>query len=319
METGWIKISRKILEWGWWDEPATFQIFVYLIIKANHDDVTWHGVTIHCGELVTSLRHISSETPYTEKQIRLVLQKLQKTGEIIVKTSNKYSHITICNYAKYQLNEDVTGQTKGKQEANKWQAEVKQKENGGQTKGNKQEYKEGEEGEEYKERDTNVSPKKVAITPYQAILDLYHGICTSLPKVISLNDTRRKHITARWNEWGKDDEQRFEKARAVFTEIEKSDFLTGRTNSERKWTCTFDWIFQNDGNWVKILEGVYRNKDDKQQVKPQNVKLGKCEYIDKDGNRRYCEAGPIVPLDAPPRRSTCEIWSTAENAWVVEC
>jgi hypothetical protein len=50
----------------------------------------------------------------------------------------------------------------------------------------------------------------------------------------------------------------------VFRKMEASDFLKG--NNKAGWKATFDWVFQNTDNWVKILEGNYDNPI----VKPAN-------------------------------------------------
>ena len=43
----------------------------------------------------------------------------------------------------------------------------------------------------------------------------------------------------------------------VFRKMENSDFLKG--NNKAGWKATFDWVFKNSENWMKILEGNYDN------------------------------------------------------------
>ncbi|WP_051534133.1 replication protein [Desulfitibacter alkalitolerans] len=82
------------------------------------------------------------------------------------------------------------------------------------------------------------------------IVDLYHNICLSLPKVMKLTDKRKGHIKARLKQYSEDD---FKK---TFEKAEQSDFLSGRSG---KWTgCNFDWLI-NENNIVKVLEGGYDN------------------------------------------------------------
>lgn len=86
---------------------------------------------------------------------------------------------------------------------------------------------------------------------YQSVVNSFNSICTSLPKVQKLTDTRKRKIKNASKHLGSltfDD---------VFNMIENSDFLSGRNG---KWTaCCFDWIL-NPTNLTKIIEGNYDNK-----------------------------------------------------------
>lgn len=43
----------------------------------------------------------------------------------------------------------------------------------------------------------------------------------------------------------------------VLAEIRQSDYLQGKTNG---WRIDWDWIFENDSNYLKVIEGKYRNQ-----------------------------------------------------------
>lgn len=86
---------------------------------------------------------------------------------------------------------------------------------------------------------------------YQAVINSFNSVCKSLPKVQKLTDKRRKQIKNASKMLG---EMSFDE---LFTKVEKSDFLTGRTG---KWSgCGFDWIM-TASNLTKIIEGNYDNK-----------------------------------------------------------
>lgn len=71
---------------------------------------------------------------------------------------------------------------------------------------------------------------------YQSVFDSFNRICKSLPKVQKINDRRRKAIK---NAGKLLDGVSFEE---LFTRVEQSDFLTGRSGN---WTgCGFDWILK---------------------------------------------------------------------------
>ena len=50
---------------------------------------------------------------------------------------------------------------------------------------------------------------------------------------------------------------------------------------------------------------------------PQGVKLGVGEYIDEMGQRTYGDGSHVVPMDAPKRLSTQDIWDSANQRWIV--
>lgn len=100
---GWIKLHRRITEWEWFDDDKLFKLFIYLLIKANHENGGWHGINIERGQLITSRERLANELHYSEQQVRTMLLKLQKTKEITTKSTNKYTIITICNYDNYQI------------------------------------------------------------------------------------------------------------------------------------------------------------------------------------------------------------------------
>lgn len=131
MEEGWIKLHRKFLNWEWIDMPEMVKLFIYLLMEANHEEKQWHGQTIARGQLVTSIDKIAEDNHYSVQKIRTCLRRLEKTGEIIKKSTNKFTTITISNYGNYQLREEQIQQTNNKQTTNKQQ-----------TNNNKQECKE---------------------------------------------------------------------------------------------------------------------------------------------------------------------------------
>lgn len=102
--------------------------------------------------------------------------------------------------------------------------------------------------------------------PAEKLVEAFHEACPALPRVMALNDTRRKHLTARWREVDADAkltsaEDGIEIFRAVFAGVNKSDFLCGRTQQRggRTWQASFDWLIQPT-NFLKVCEGHYENE-----------------------------------------------------------
>lgn len=101
-----------------------------------------------------------------------------------------------------------------------------------------------------KEIDIDKDIKKESVTCKQ-VVDLYHDICISFPKIRSVSGARQKAIRARLNTYSLED------FKAVFENAEASSFLKG--SNERNWTATFDWLIA-DKNMAKVLEGNYADK-----------------------------------------------------------
>lgn len=128
--------------WEWYQDVPVKVLFLHLLLEANHEDRNWQGITVHRGQTITSIRKLAMDTGLTIKQVRVALDKLKRTHEIVSQGHSKYTLITVENYAKFQGKPTEEGQTKGTQEG-------EQRANEGQTKGNKQEYKEYKNNKEY--------------------------------------------------------------------------------------------------------------------------------------------------------------------------
>lgn len=149
--------------------------------------------------------------------------------------------------------------------------------------------------------------------PYQDIADLWNRICVSLPKISKLSDARRAKIKSRLQEFGKP-EAWLPTVEALFEAIEASDFLRGV--NKNKWQASFDWVFANGSNWVKVLEGNYANKGQQGAISPAGVTLGVGERIE-NGRRTYGTGAATIPMTAPPRPSERYAWDKSTQNWVM--
>lgn len=98
----WIKLHRRFLDWGWYSDANTMRVFVHLLIKANYEQSTWMGIEILPGQVITGRIKLSYDLQLSEQQIRTSLRNLQSTNEITIKSTNKYSIVTICKWEEYQ-------------------------------------------------------------------------------------------------------------------------------------------------------------------------------------------------------------------------
>lgn len=134
---GWIKIHRKFSDWEWFNISEMVHLFIYLLINANHQDGEWRGIVVKRGQILTGLNSLNENTKISVQTLRTCLKRLEKTKEINIQSTNKYSIITICKYDDYQSEQQTTNKQTNKRSTNNQQST-----------NNKQECKEGEEGKE---------------------------------------------------------------------------------------------------------------------------------------------------------------------------
>lgn len=100
---GYIKLNRKMTEWGWYDEPNTKIVFLHLLLTANWKEREYHGHTIKAGETVFGTQALAEQLGISRQQVRTALAHLQETEEITIRSTNKFSVATLKNWAKYQV------------------------------------------------------------------------------------------------------------------------------------------------------------------------------------------------------------------------
>ena len=111
MDGGWIKLYRKFQDWEWYTDSQAVHLFLHLLLSANNKDKKWRGKMICRGELITSVKNLSEATEIPVISVRRKLKILQGSGVILVKTTNRFSDITIYKYDDYQTNEQTSEQT----------------------------------------------------------------------------------------------------------------------------------------------------------------------------------------------------------------
>lgn len=158
MNEGFIKLYRKLEDWQWADNPEMVAILVHLLLMANYADGRRFGVEVKRGQVLTGRKELAKKCGVSEQKIRTFLTRLKSTNAITIKSTNKYSIITICNWDCYQ------GSTEWNQPTN---SPSSQPTNNQQTTTIK-EFKKKKEGEEYT-RARKSSPQK---DEYSKLLEL---------------------------------------------------------------------------------------------------------------------------------------------------
>ena len=108
-----VKVYRKFTEWEWYDDINVSRVFLHLLITVNWTDKRWRGQVVKRGSITSSYEKLATETGLSVMQVRTAIKKLQSTGEITSKSSNKNTVFIVNNYDLYQVgnkqnNEPVT-------------------------------------------------------------------------------------------------------------------------------------------------------------------------------------------------------------------
>lgn len=246
---GFILIHRAILDWGWYTTPGMRHLFEHLIMTGNYKDSSWHDIVVKRGQVITSRSKLARETGLTEKEVRTGLERLQKTGEIIMESTNKYSLITICNYDKYQGGNNHPSQ----QEANRRPAVGQQRAT-------------IEKGNKVRTEDIDSSLRSESLSSdepmtvnddeinFLAFKEFFNRTMQEKNAVIStITDMTKKRcdaVQARCRKYEK------EALHKVVINAAVSPFLNGE--NERSWVADFNWLFKPN-NFVKVLEGNYNH------------------------------------------------------------
>lgn len=115
MRGGFIKLHRKMTEWGWYSDANTMRVFMHILLTASYEDSEYHGIKIKAGQCVTGRKKLAQELRMSESSVRTALEHLKSTNEITIETTNKFSVITVENWRKYQVCEDENDQQNDQQ------------------------------------------------------------------------------------------------------------------------------------------------------------------------------------------------------------
>lgn len=95
---GFVKISDDLPSWAWYGDNNTLLVYIRLLLGAVWCDTDYQNVTLQRGQIATTLPKIAKENNISERQARTIIDRLKKAGKVTVKTTSKFSIITIINY-----------------------------------------------------------------------------------------------------------------------------------------------------------------------------------------------------------------------------
>jgi hypothetical protein len=220
-------------------------------MKANYQETTWEAtltgkgktlVQVGRGQFIFGRKTASEELDMKPSTVDKRMKKLEKLGNLNIKSNNHYSIITVVNWPSYQdEGEKGTGKVAGKEQASNTNKNVKNE-------------KKEERIVNDKEGDCVGLGREGFDSFKNKFRDAWNLFATenNLLPIKVLTKGREAKLLARYQE-----EIFREKYHEIFNQIEHSPFLLGV--SDKEWRVNFDWLIENDTNYVRVLEGFYKN------------------------------------------------------------
>ena len=261
----WIKITTDIFD----DEKI-------LLIESLPDSyaiiTVWFKLLCLAGKQNNSGVFMMGQIAYTDKMLATIFRMKESTVTMALQTFQQFGMveiidgvITIPNWNKHQT---LDAYEKKKERDRIYQAERRANQRALIGKSSDSQTIQSSDvavSEEDIDKDIEIDidkDNKREKTDLRSVVDLFHNICISFPKIRSLTDARKKAIKARLNTYSLDD------FKALFENAEASSFLKG--SNDRNWTATFDWLIK-DANMAKVLEGNYADKGNRSGGRKEKV------------------------------------------------
>ena len=270
----WIKLYRKIMDDpAYLSEPFTrTQAWIDLLLLANYTPGTIYvrgiKVDVGRGQLAVSHEWLAKRWRWSRGRVTRYLDVIESNQQIVQQKSRIISLISIVNYDNYQSDGTTNGTTDGTTNGTTdgtHTKEIKKNKNIKETSLTRGKEKTAAtatvssascEAEAYKTKEA-----KRETMPYKEIKDAWNEICTGYPRIVTLSDGRKNKMRNRVAEMGGAGKA-LPILREVFARMQASSFLRG--DNRRGWKASFDWVFENDKNWVKVYEQNYDNRPDAQ-------------------------------------------------------
>ena len=99
---GFVKLHRKMIEWGWYSDCVVKDVFIHILMVATFKPTKYLGHDLKPGQAVIGRKKLAKELGFTEQQVRTALKKLESTGEISLFSTNKFTIATVENWDFYQ-------------------------------------------------------------------------------------------------------------------------------------------------------------------------------------------------------------------------
>lgn len=276
--TGWVKFYRSLLDWEWWGDRNTRDLFMYCLLKANHKSTNWRGRTIEAGQFITTIRTMAPESGLTVREVRTALNHLLSTHELTQETTHGYTIITVSNYEKYQATEtpidtieDTSNDMPPTHDRHTTDTQNKNDKN------------------IEEEKDNNIPPYNPP-TEEKPKRTRKQFVIPTVEEVAAYCAERKNNIDAQY-----------------FVDFYTSKGWMVGSNHMKDWKSA-----------VRTWEAKRKQQSTPTPANnPAGILLGPGEFIRQDGSRTYGTGIVTVPQSAPPRPNERCTWSSQYNNWIM--
>jgi hypothetical protein len=119
MQRGYVKLWRRSIDNGWLQNHLLWAFWCWCLLKASHKqkDITvgFQRVVLEPGQFVFGRNNAAKELRASPQNIRTCVQTLIKTQNLTIKSTNRFSIISIINWDSYQQEENNINQQTNKQ------------------------------------------------------------------------------------------------------------------------------------------------------------------------------------------------------------
>ena len=270
---GFIMIDRSILEDDMYFSEKFTRMQAYMDLcllaafKSRSFYIRGNKVELQPMQVAKSVRDLADRWQWSVNKVRGYLYELEKGGYIDTQRTSVNQIITIKKYIVVNTQNDTQINTQTNTQ-NDTQTDTPIIKNNNVNKENKEIVIEDKSSlsvstDEQPTNDTKKSkaskvPSIISVGDKQIVTDELLRYWNSamegrvILKLKQITEKRAKFIKIRLSNFTPED---------LFKVIDKaaiSDFLNGRIGT-RGWIANFDWIFGNESNFIKVLEGRYDN------------------------------------------------------------
>lgn len=242
----WIKITtdmfdnRKIRHLRKLPEGNSI-VLIWVMLLAMAGKCNDHGKIYLTENIPYTPKMLADELDFEENTVQLALQALEQLDMIVLYDG----YFSITGWEEHQ-NIEGMDRIREQNRIRKQRQREKERLIAESRVMSRDSHATEEDKDKEEEKDIDKESKEKATC--QQVVDLYHSICISYPKVISLSEARKRAIRARLKMYSMDD------FRMLFEKAEASSFLKGANN--RNWSANFDWMIK-DANMAKVIDGNY--------------------------------------------------------------
>ena len=103
------QFPKYILKRPWFLKPNSLRLYIYLLLEANYqDNYKSNNIPLLKNQLLTSSNSLEKALELTRQKVETALETLKKTGDIEIKTTPKYSIITLLFDNKQKTGEEAS-------------------------------------------------------------------------------------------------------------------------------------------------------------------------------------------------------------------